>query len=260
LEEIYGMPAFAYENWFIGFPLIYGDLSGCMSSKYDYGTMKAQLSYSQDGEFWCRSLREPFISGVKGDKTAKDICYAKCVYPSGMMVTDENVFVYGCASLLEHGECFSAEGLNGRIFIYKLRKDGFIKLKTADKDKESIVATRENIWHGGEVSINLKAKKATMAVYETASTKDKPYNPLGIATPLAGYSHEDCNCFDGNNLNWIPTFKTGKTLDELKGKTIVFEIKFYDGEIYSIFGEMTPVFNVPAERYRLSGKVPEQIL
>lgn len=113
---------------------------------------------------------------------------------------------------------------------------------------------------GGEVSINIKAKKATMAVYETASTEEQPYNPLGCATPLDGYTYEDCNCFEGDDLYWKPTFKTGKTINELKGKTIVFEIKFYDGEIYSIFGEMVPVFNVPAERYRLSKKVPKQIL
>ena len=80
---------------------------------------------------------------------------------------------------------------------------------------------------------------------------------IGIAKPLAGYSHDDCNPFSGDSADWVPTFKNGKNLNDLAGKTIVLEISFLDGELYSLRGNFTPVFNTQAARYRRFGLVPD---
>jgi hypothetical protein len=77
---------------------------------------------------------------------------------------------------------------------------------------------------------------------------------------MDGFSHEDCIAFEGASTNWTPEFKSGKKISDLEGKTLIFELKFEDGEIYSIYGEMTPVFNVPAARYRINNEMPPMIL
>ena len=240
LDEIYGMPAFAYDGWYIGFSYIYGGHKSGLHTKYSSGTMKTQLSYSHDGRYWIRSLREPFIGGEKGDKTANSLFYAPMVYPSTMRIgNDGSIYIQGCASALEHGPCFRELALNGRIFNYKLRKDGFIKLESIYKTKESVIATRENIWQGGELHMNLKAQKATVAVYIAEEYRDKDLNLLSSCYLVGGYSHEYCIA---------------------KGKSTDFSIKFYDGEVYSIYGNMIPVFNVPATRYRILNQLHESIL
>jgi hypothetical protein len=261
LDEIYGMPAFAYDGWYIGFPYIYGGHKSEMCTKYNSGTMKAQLSYSHDGRYWIRSLREAFIGGEKGDKTANSLFYAPCVYPSTMRVgNDGAIYIQACASALEHGPCFRELALNGRIFNYKLRKDGLIKLESADKAKESVISTRENIWQGRELHLNLKVQKATVAVYISEEHKDMGLNLLSGCCLLEGYSHEDCIPFSGDSCNWVPVFKSGKTINALDGKVLIFQLKFYNGEIYSIYGNMIPVFNIPAARYRTLNQLPESVL
>lgn len=256
LEEVYGMPSFSYENIFIGFPHIYSGFSNCMSAKYSSGFIKAQLAYSYNGTNWLRSLREPFISGVYPENASEKEFYAPMVWPSSMLINEDYITIYACASKLEHGPGFHEKGANGYIFTYKLRKDGFIALESDDKEKPSVVATRENAWHSGELHINLKSKKATVAVYTSNRTEDKGMNVYGICEVIKGYSHEDCIPFEGDSCDWIPRYKNGLTIDALSGKALAFEIKFTDGAIYSVYGDMTPLFNVEGERFRRFGALP----
>ena len=175
---------------------------------------------------------------------------------------DNNIYIHAGATELEHGHAFhGVKHPAGRMFVYKLRRDGFIKLETADEDKESVVATRENIWHGGDVHFNLKAKKATVAVYEgVARTSKGNVNSSSNCELIEGFSHDDCVPFSGDSTDWVPEFKSGKKISDMVGKTLIFEIKFEDGEIYSINGDMTPVFNVPAARFRINNEMPPVIL
>ncbi len=252
LDEIYGMRAFNYDGWYIGFAHIYSGFEGGMSSKYASGTMKAQLAFSYNGNNWFRSLREPFIGGEIADKTGSAACPVPMVWPTSIICKGDEILIYGSASLLEHGPAFHSPGLNGRIFVYRLRKDGFIRLESTGG--ESIVATKENVWHGGEVHINILAKKATIAVYESPDC-----GVVSICKPIEGYTHEDCESMTGDLCDWVPTFKSGKTLNELKDRVLAFEIKFSDGEIYSISGEMTPVTTVEGVRWKVEGRLPNYL-
>ena len=166
------------------------------------------------------------------------------------------MLIYATASLLEHGPAFSATESVGRIYVYSLRKDGFICLGSDDKECESVVAVRENLWNGRELSINLCAKKATVAVYKTNKVENVGMNALAFTELVPGFSHEDCIPFNGDSKEWIVKYKNGRTLDELKEYTLAFEVKFYDGEIYSISGDMIPLFNTEGERYRTLKKLP----
>ena len=257
LSEIYGMPSFSYEDWFIGFPHLYSGFGNFMAAKYDSGFMKAQLAYSRNGTHWNRSLRIPFISGVSPDRTASEQFRAPMVWPSCMRNSEEDITIYACASKFEHGDVFHSLGLNGYVFTYKLRKDGFIAMKTEDASKPSLVATRENAWHGGDVHLNIKADHATVAVYTLDHSKEVEMNWIGYCEVEPGFSHEDCIPFSGDSCDWVPQFKNGKTLEDFRGKIVAFEVRFSNGELYSIYGDMTPLFNIEGERYRRTGVLPQ---
>jgi hypothetical protein len=247
LCEIYGMYAFEYDGNYIGLPHIYRGFESSLSAKFSSGIIDTQLAYSTDGRYWRRSLREPFISGVNGslDKTYP------LVWVSGMMRIDGGINLYASASEKEHGPAFRKPG-TGKILIFRLREDAFVSLRSKDASSESIVATREKIWHGGDLHVNIKARRATVAVY-TTSTLDLGCNLLGISEPLEGFSHEDCIPFCGDSTDWVPEYKSGKRVAELVGKTLVFEIKFEDGELFSLRGDYTDVFNVEGAVYRTYG-------
>lgn len=249
LDEIYGMYAFSYDGLYIGMPLMYRGLKSELNAKYKNGIIDVQLAYSYDGRYWQRSLREPFITGTGNG-------YPLTWVSSVVKREDGKINIYGSASGLEHGPAFSEPG-TGKIFIYEMREDGFVALKTENKDEISVVATREKVWHGGEVHVNIKTQNATMAVYVTEDDEEVlGLNVLGIATPIDGYGHGDCVPFCGDTTDWVPEYKNGKKIDDLKGKTLIFEIKFSDGEIFSLAGDFTDVYNTEGARYRKFGSLP----
>ncbi len=248
LAEIYGMYAFEYDGLYIGAPLMYRGLKSEYNAKYSNGRIDCQLAYSYDGEYWRRSLNTPFLTG--GEE-----------YPlswlAGSVVRDEDILLYGTVSRLEHGPAFRDPG-NGNLLVYRLRRDGFIALESEDENLPSRVITREKIWHGGELHLNIKASDVTVAVYETDESQMVNGNVLGIASAIEGYSKEDCIPFSGDSTDFTPRFKNGKTIDALSGKTLVFEINYKGGALYSLFGDYTDVFNTEGARYRKFGALPSR--
>lgn len=254
LCELYGMPSFEYEGYYIGMPLMYSNITGANNSKFHGGTMYAQLAYSFDGHHWLRGPRTPFITGLNADSEKIFGYKNSMVWPSCALRLDNgDTYIYTSVTKEEHGPAFANPG-HGRICIYKVTKDRFIELATA-KDCEGIISTRENIWHSGELHINLNCEKATLAVFES-----KGDDILGYAHDIEGFSHEDCIPFSGDSTDWIPQFKNGKTLDSLKGKVLIFEIKLQNGSIFSMSGDLSPVMNLQAGRYRKFGIMPDKIL
>lgn len=253
LAEIYGMFAFEYDGMYIGLPHIYRGLKSELNAKYKNGIIDTQLAYSADGEYWQRSLREPFISGVCG-KTDKEY---KLMWCFDMQKREDSIYFYASASEREHGPAFHEPG-KGSIIVYVMRKDGFVSLCTLDKTAPSVVSTRECAWFSGEPSFNLKAKKATVAVYISDESEFVSGNTLGVARPLEGFSHDDCIPFEGDSTSWTPKFKSGRCVEELSGKTIILEVRFCDGELYSICGDFTLLYNTEAAKYRKFGALPER--
>ena len=250
--EIYGMFAFPYDGMFIGLPHMYRGLGNELNAKYSNGYIDTQLAYSYDGRYWRRSLREPFISGVDLDVDRTPMTWVTDM----KRLEDGNLYFYGSASACEHGTVFSTPSGSGKIMVYRMRPDGFIPLVTEDVERESTVATREKIWQGGDLHVNIKAEKATVAVYSSSIDTYVAGNAFGKSKLLPGFSHEDCIPFGGDSCDWVPTYRSGKTLDEFKGSTLVFEIKFEDGELYSISGEFINIFNTEGIRYRKLGVLP----
>lgn len=247
LAELYGMFSFEYDGNYVGLPHMYRGYGSGLYTKYASGIIDTQLAYSTDGRFWQRSLRKPFITGID---SALDKKY-NLLWITGMSRIGRDIYFYASVSEKEHGPAFRNPG-TGKILVFKMREDGFISLKTADRERESVIATREKIWHGGEPHLNLRAEGATVAVYTTDS-EEMELNILGIASPIEGYGHEDCIPFTGDCIDWVPKYKSGKRVSDLSGGTLVFEIKFKNGEIFSFGGDYTDAFNVEGAVYRKHG-------
>ena len=254
LSEIYGMPSMAYGDYYIGFPLIYRNFSDEARAKYFDGTIDAELAYSFDGHHWQRSLREPFITGLDSQNEKVFGYKNKLMWPS-CYLTQENgdTLVFCAASKYEHGYAFAHPGF-GKICAFKVKKDRFIALTTEDTKNEGVIATRENVWNSGEVHINISCEKATVAIYET-----KDYDMLATGCAIEGYSHEDCVEFSGDSTDWVPVFKNGKTVDALKGKTLIIEVKLCNGSVYALKGDFAPSMNIQSTRYRKFGIKPKTI-
>ena len=255
LSEIYGMFPFEFDGMYIGIQHMYRHLKSELSAKYKGGIIDTQLSYSYDGRYWQRSVREPFITGVTDinkNYARHNMVWVPCMIKGN----DENIYFYGSATEEEHGTAFDNLG-KGKIFIYKLRKDGFVSLASDNIDNLASVATREKVWNSGDIHLNIKAEKATVAVYVTDESETVMGNNLGIARPIEGFTHEDCIEFSGESFDWTPKFKNGKTLDDLRGKTLVFEINFKNGELFSLWGDYIDLFNTQAARYRKFKALPE---
>ena len=255
LSEIYGMYSFAYDGMYIGIPHIYRNLKSELNAKYKNGIIDTQLAYSYDGRYWQRSLRKPFISGFPDDGCGVQ---RPLVWVASALKKGDEVLLYAATSKKEHGPAFCDPEDSGEMLVYRLRTDGFIYLETQNKNEKSVVSTREKAWHGGELSINIEAKNATVAVYDSCENEDvEGMNVLGIAKKIAGFTHDDCIPFSGDSTEWVPQFKNGRKIDELSGKTLVFEICFTDGKIYSISGNCTDLFNTEGARYRKFGILPK---
>lgn len=258
LSEIYGMLPFAYEGMYIGLPHIYCGLHSERNAKFKNGYIEVHLAYSYDGRYWRRSAREPFITG-RYPAEGED-CYPMTWVTCMCQADDGSVRFYSSASQCEHGDVAfnQSDKMTGNIFVYQLRQDGFVSFATEDAAKPSVVITREKVWHSGELHLNLRAEQATVAVYTSNENENVSGNVLGIAVPVEGYSHEDCIPFSGDSTDWIPTYQNGKTLADLSGSVLVFEVKFQNGEIFSLAGDYTDVFNTEGARYRKMGILPQR--
>lgn len=242
LAEHYGMPVFVYENYFIGFLWIY-EPPAIAERKYWGGKINAELVYSYNGTAFFRTLRTPIF---KNDLPIT----AGMLFPSSMyFAADGSLIVMASVSPHEHGE-FKKPG--GAILPYRLRKDGFISLKTGEKGRILMGAM---LCQGDNLRINLKGE-ATCALYTDDSKANSTNLFCHSLVPLSGYGHENCKKFSGDDTAWTPVWDGG-TFGDLKDKIVYLEIRARDAEIYSIRADMIPMMICDLRRYHAFGVIPD---
>ena len=209
--------------------------------------MHCELAYSLNGKHFQRSLREPFLCGWNSKTVAKCGRVNPILWPSSILrQEDGSILIYAPAHGGVHGTLTNGRHMSS-IHIYRLRQDGFIRL-VSRRDQTARIATRENLWHGGELSVNLKCTEpTTVGVYTFSGSNG--------AEPLPGFGHADCVPFSGDSTNWIPCWKGG-SLDAYIGKHLVFELCFRGGEVYSLYGNCTPMMFIEARREERTGIKP----
>ena len=249
LAELYGALGFEYDGWYVALPLLYGNQPQKTWWKGAEGTMIPHLAYSLNGTNFQRVFHEPFIDG--SDEALSALTGRTCpmVWPAcARRDADGSLLIYAVCDGFDHGRFFQGRR-ESWIVTYRLREDGFVKLVTENGNQVSRVCTRENLWRGGELTVNLSCRgMATVAVLVPNNADSRKANAMRCVA--AGYSHNDCKPFVGDSTHWTPTW-AGGGLDKFKGKSLTFEIRFWNGEIYSISGDMTPMMYVQARQWDL---------
>lgn len=240
LANLYGMPVFPYEGYYIGLLWVYHpsqEVIGHCPHKFYGGNVDCQLAYSLDGWRFMRGLRTPFIpNGEPGDPDSG------CVYPSSIRtLEDGSMIIYASASTHEHAQ----EG-NTSILMYELRKDGFVFLES--NGGKGIVGTRPLYYEGGEVEINLQSQGG----YARVQITDWSGNPI------EGFTFEECVPFSGDDTAWSPVWKSGKSLTEFTGKAIRIEIELFNSRLYAIRGRIMSLYAGKCWRLVHEGIIPGQ--
>lgn len=232
LVEFYGLSAADCDGTIIGLLFRYNPgEKNSLGHKFFGGTITCELVYSRDGEYWQRTLRQPFAGEDKS-----------MFFPVSILHNEQYTCIYGTYSELEHGGAFRAKELSSGIRIYRSVKDRFLALETTEDS--AVLALRECVWHGGKLLWNLKAQHATLAIYDHTSEKKL------IA------SHEDCIPFSGDDIAWEPHWKNRISLDDLTGKLLVFELKISNGSVWSVSGNYTLLHTTEAFRFQRFGTIP----
>jgi len=240
LAELYGMPVFPYEGYYIGFLWLFHpapQVHKHSPHKFLDGHVDCQLTYSLNGWHFQRGLREPLIPN--GEPGAPD---SGCVYPSSMMESDDgNLWIYASACTHEHGYMPAQAG---SIVTYRLRRDGFVYLESGGGI--ATVGTRPLYWQAGDLELNVQSP--------AGETKTQLTDPQG--KPLPGYSFEDCIPFSGDSTVWRPRWKDEKTPAAQAGKVIRVEVSLRNARLYAIRGDFIPLVASHSWRFSQNGEVP----
>jgi len=240
LTQIYGMPIFPYEGWYIGLVWLFH----CPASErrhfphiYLGGRSDVQVAYSRNGWHWQRGPREPLLpNGANG---APD---AGCLQASSMVrLEDGSLRIYACTSRHEHGQIHSGDGY---IVAYALRQDGFVCLQS--DGGPGWVGTRALYWRGGEARLNVQARGGWARVQVT--------DPRGRT--LDGYSFDACAKFDGDRADWTPEWKDGCTLAALAGRPVRLEIELYNASLYALRGDFVVLNTEQVKKFNEKGIIP----
>ena len=246
LTELYGNPAFPYEDMFVGFVWVYNTVpyradDPTTHRKYYGGRTYGQLSYSYNGWHFQRSLREPFIPNAPTGELGAGI-----MRPMSMIVDDDQcIRIYSSASKLEHGYHIQGTDL-GALVMHRLRLDGFMYLESAGG--AGILGTRPIFWRGGEVRLNVQSgQEARVQVTD------------GQGQTIEGYEFDNCEPFAGDELFWVPRWKSGMGMAALGNQLLRLEISLENARLYAIRGDFVVPSGREIRRFLESGEEPTHV-
>ena len=222
--EFYGMPVFKYEGLYLGLLWAYHtppEEVGDPSKTRNAATIEVQLASSRDGISWERAGgRKPFIpNGPPGSIDAGVIYTAK-----EPVIVDDEIWFYYSAMPGEH----SVRGNSGPICLAKLRLDGFVSMDA--EDDTGTLVTKPFRCEGGPLTINAAARGGMVGV--------AVLDESGIQ--YRGYSRQECALFDGDSTSHRVTWRENSSLEELKGKDIMFKFYLRNASLYAFaVGETT---------------------
>ena len=246
LTELYGNPAFPYEDMFVGFVWVYNTVpyradNPTTHRKYYGGRTYGQLSYSYNGWHFQRSLREPFIPNAPTGELGAGI-----MRPMSMIVDDDQcIRIYSNASKLEHGYHIQGTDL-GALVMHRLRLDGFMYLESAGG--AGILGTRPLFWRGGEVRLNVQSgQEARVQVTD------------GQGQTIEGYEFDNCEPFAGDELFWEPRWKSGIGMAALGNQMLRLEISLENARLYAVRGDFVAPSGREIRRFLETGEEPTHV-
>ena len=234
--ELYDMPARPYEDMFVGLLHVFttdrfeevGSDPKWPVIKY-LGRMETELTYSYNGLYWYRSMREPFIGirdyGLQGGGT---------VYGMEMLRTsDDSLLFFVQAAPGGHADYLQmqAAGLDTaghfNVLLYEMRLDGFCSLKTWGH--EGALRTKVIIPKAGEMSLNVRTMAHTHVRVQMLDGM--------TAQPIPGYTWDEAVPISGDHLFASPRWVERSDISELVGRPVRIEIAMREAELFAIRNE-----------------------
>ena len=224
LTDFYGMTAFDYHDYLLGFLMTYETpnylidengkrASGLAGHKFYGGKVMPQLVIGLDDTHFLRSMRNPLVAASKK---------YHCVYPTQVAMEDDGIHAYASLTSEAHGYTNPGKGAIGK---FKWRKDGFVSLRFPKEG--GFITTKQCRYHGGPLTINADAAKGKISV-QIADYDNVPFE---------GFSYDDCGEIVSDYVKHVLRYAQHK-IDELAGRIIVLSIKGKDTHLYSITGNL----------------------
>jgi hypothetical protein len=206
-SQTYCMPSFPYANIYLGYVMMYHVSSGRV--------VDCELAWSPDSVKWERvKPGVPFIP--RGPDGSYD---SKCIYaPAGLPVAQDDriMIIYG-------GSDFPHTGWKRHCLpcLARLRIDGFAGYEPEKKDLPAVVVTQPLVATGDPLRVSADAKGGTLQV-EVVETD--------------GFKLDDCELVSSDVTDCEVKWKGGKTLAELKGKTVRLKFVIRNARLYAFSG------------------------
>lgn len=237
LSEVYGMPVFAYDQYFVALVQLYHTIPQTSGWKFFDGHVDCQLAYSLNGWRFQRSLREPFIANGDPDQP-----HAGCLYPTSLLsLPDGSIRIYAGACTREHGH--HAPGI-GSVVAFSLREDGFTFLES--RNGVGVVGTRPLLWNGGRLQANVQSQNGCAKVQIVGMDR----------RPLEGFSFDESIPFSGDDVRWEPAWASGATTESLAGQPVRFEIEMLGTRLYALRGDFRGITQHDASLFHSDGRRP----
>jgi hypothetical protein len=240
LTEIYGLPTFAYEDMYVGFPQIYTPSPFEPRRIKMEGRVVPELGYSYNGLNWYRTNRRPFVPlrplGEMGGGG---------LYLGDLISTSEGrILMIAGGTVCDHGGVITLErsgrdisGYSGAL-LYELRQDGFCYFKTSGR--EGRLRTRTIIPRSGDLSLNVRTASHSMVRVQILESGHREIvleggiDSIVPQTPVPGYTFDDCIPIVGDHLSAAARWKDHADLSEFIDRPIRIEIQAIEAELYAI--------------------------
>jgi hypothetical protein len=227
--QVYGMPVFPYQGFYIGLPWMYharffkyGPYSPKRMYEAQEGsplTIDTQMAWSWNLISWTRSPdRKPFIRlGEPGSWDWGMVFAAR----APVIVGDSLYFYYGgCDNVHDDLDVRCAIGLAS------LRLDGFCSMRA--RSTEGWLITRREVFRTPRVLINARTRGEG---YVAAELLDR-HNRV-----IKGFSRKESIPFKGDSARWTLSWRTGKFPEERPGIDRKIRFLLRNADLYSYLPE-----------------------
>ena len=228
LSQPYGMPMFPYGDYFIGFLwLMVGDPNETTTK--GAGPVSNHLVYSINGRNINRTFRDQFVAPAEpGDFGGYGY------YPCSLVQLPDELRIYSVGSRADHSGKgpIPAGQRRTAMTLHTLRPDGFMYLES--RSGAASLLTKGFELTDGSLALNVEAPIGEVRAQVYVQTDRDPGEPPAVQEVAEGFSAAECRPFTGDSLRWSPMWSSGRTLDELIGRTVRVEILFERGRVYSL--------------------------
>ena len=155
-------------------------------------------------------------------------------YPCSLVQLPDELRIYSVGSRADH----SGKGLipagehRTAMNLHTLRPDGFMYLES--RSGAASLLTKGFELTEGSLALNVEAPIGEVRAQMYVQTDTVPGDLPPVQRVAEGFSAEECRPFTGDSLRWSPTWSSGRSLDELIGRTVRVEILFERARLYSL--------------------------